>query len=226
MSDLPSRPPAALDKARERVITELCEHYASDALDDGQFEDRLDRAHAARSLQELDALTADLPALHAPGAPATLAAPVGEVRDKQVMVAVMGAANRRGSWVPPRQLHVFAIMGGAELDFREARFGPGIVEVTVFALMGGVEITVPPGVRVEVEGIGIMGAFDEQRLAAGAVDPGAPVIRVGGVAIMGGVEIHTRLPGESRGEAKKRLRLEKREMRHLNRGIRRLDRGD
>jgi hypothetical protein len=226
MSDLPSRPPAALDKARERVITELCEHYAHDALDDGQFEDRLDRAHAARSLQELDVLTADLPALHAPGSPATLAAPVGEVRDKQVMVAVMGAATRKGSWVPPRQLHVFAIMGGAELDFREARFGPGIVEVTVFALMGGVEITVPPGVRVEVEGIGIMGAFDEQRLAAGTPDPGAPVIRVGGVALMGGVEIHTRLPGESRSEAKKRLRLEKREMRNLNRGIRRLDRGD
>ncbi len=226
MSDLPARPPAALDKARERVITELCEHYAHDALDDGQFEDRLDRAHAARSLQELDVLVADLPALHAPGSPATLTAPVAEVRDKQVVVAVMGAATRKGSWVPPRQLHVFAIMGGAELDFREARFGPGIVEVTVFALMGGVEITVPPGVRVEVEGIGIMGAFDEQRLAAGPPDPGAPVIRVGGVALMGGVEIHTRLPGESRSEAKKRVRLEKREMRHLNRGIRRLDRGD
>lgn len=226
MSDLPPRPPVALDKARERVIQELCEQYAHDALDDGQFEERLDRAHAARSLQELDALTADLPALRDANSPATLAAPVGEVRDKQVMVAVMGAATRKGSWVPPRQLHVFAIMGGAELDFREARFGPGIVEVTVFALMGGVEITVPPGVRVEVEGIGIMGAFDEQRLAQGPMDASAPVIRVGGVALMGGVEIHTRLPGESRRDAKKRVRLERREMRHLDRGIRRLDRGD
>ena len=127
MSDLPSRPPAALDEARERVVQQLCEQYAHDALDDRQLEDRLDRAHAARSLQELDALVADLPALHDAGSPAALSAPGGEVRDRQVMVAVMGAATRKGSWVPPRQLHVFAIMGGAELDFREARFGSGVV---------------------------------------------------------------------------------------------------
>ena len=225
-SDLPPPPPVALDKTRERVITELCEHYAHDALDDRQFEERLDRAHAARSLQELEVLVADLPALHTANSPAALPAPVGEVRDKQTLVAVMGGASRKGSWVPPRKLHVFAIMGGVELDFREARFGPGIVEVEVFAMMGGVEVTVPPGVRVEVEGVGIMGAFDDSETAPGPLDASAPVVRIGGFALMGGVAIFTRYPGESRREAKKRVRLERREMKHLNRGIRRLDRGD
>ncbi|HEV2733930.1 MAG TPA: hypothetical protein VGV85_03790, partial [Longimicrobiaceae bacterium] len=62
--------------------------------------------------------------------------------------------------------------------------------------------------------------------APGPVDPSAPVIRIGGFALMGGVAIFTRHPGESRKDAKKRVRLERREMRHLDRGIRRLDRGD
>lgn len=226
MSDQPFRPPVALERARERVIETLCEHYAHDSLDDRQLEDRLDRAHAAASLQELDALVADLPALGAGASPAAQVAPVEEVRDHQTVVAIMGAAARKGSWVPPRQLNVVAVMGGAELDFREARFGPGIVEVNVFALMGGVEITVPPGVRVEVEGVAIMGAFDDTGTASAAAAPRAPVIRVGGFALMSGVEIRTRLPGESKRDARRRMRLERKETRRLQRGTHRLDRGD
>lgn len=224
-SDLPPRPPVALEQARERVIQELIEHYAQDALDDRGFEGRLDRAHVARSLQELDALVADLPALRTAPAPAPLPAAAGEVRDTQTVVAIMGGAVRKGSWVPPRQLQVIAVMGGAELDFREARFGAGVVEVTVFALMGGVEITVPPGVRVEVEGVAIMGGFDEQGAAPPPADPNAPVLRVGGFALMGGVEIRTRLPGESKKAARRRARLESREAQRLERELRRLDRG-
>ncbi|HEV2148056.1 MAG TPA: DUF1707 domain-containing protein [Longimicrobiaceae bacterium] len=218
MTDLPSRPPAALDSARERVIRELCEHYAHDSLGERQFEDRLDRAHAAASLQELEVLVADLPALRTDASPAPLPAASGEVRDRSTVVAVMGGAVRKGSWVPPRQLHAFAIMGGVELDFRAARFGSGVVEVTVFALMGGVEITVPPGVRVQVDGIAIMGGFDERATTPPPTDPSAPVVRIGGFALMGGVEVRTRLPGETKGDARRRERLERRETRRIHRG--------
>jgi len=218
MNDLPPRPPVPLERAREHVIRELCEHYAHDSLDDRQLEERLDRAHSAVSLQELDALVSDLPALRPETSPAIHPAQAEEVRERQTVIAVMGGAMRKGSWVPPKHLHVFAIMGGAELDFREARFGPGIVEVTVFAMMGGVEITVPPGVRVEVEGIAIMGAFDSREEGQPPAGPSVPVIRIGGFALMGGVEIRTRLPGESKRDARRRARLERREMRRLNRG--------
>lgn len=215
---LSSRSPAALQKARESTIQSLCEHFAHDNLDAEQLESRLDAVHAATSLQELRTLLADLPALRPDGAPAVGVATVDQVGDSQTVVAVMGGASRRGSWVPPRQLHVFALMGGAELDFREARFGPGIVEITVFALMGGVEITVPPGVHVEVSGIALLGGFDERASSQSPPDPGAPVIRIGGFAMMGGVEVRTRLPGESKGDARRRERLERRELRRQSRG--------
>lgn len=54
----------------------------------------------------------------------------------------MAGVARKGAWTAPRQLHVLTVMGGAELDFREAQFGPGVTTVTVFATMGGVEIKV------------------------------------------------------------------------------------
>ena len=91
--------------------------------------------------------------------------------------------------------YAVAIMGGTELDFREAQLGPGVTNVQVFTIMGGVDIIVPPGLNVESHGIGIMGGFDHRTdIAPG--DPNAPTLRITGVACMGGVDITVRHPGE------------------------------
>lgn len=54
------------DEDRERVATELREHYAAGRIDGEELGDRLDRAYAARTAGELELLRADLPALEAP----------------------------------------------------------------------------------------------------------------------------------------------------------------
>jgi hypothetical protein len=76
----------------------------------------------------------------------------------------------------------------------------------VFAVMGGVGIIAPPGVRVESMGAAFMGGFELKAGDATALSPAHPVIRLSGLAIMGGVETETRLPGESAKEAKRRRR--------------------
>ena len=111
------------------------------------------------------------------------------------------------------------MMGGVELDFREAVLAPGVTEVHAFAFWGGVQITVPPDVRVECTGLGLMGGFDHREDVGGVDDPSAPVLRVTGVALMGGVEVRVRYPGETGREAKRRIR-EKKERRRLERGSR------
>ncbi len=117
---------------------------------------------------------------------ATIARPE-VVLERSAVLAVMGAAERKGAWVVPRSVKVFAVMGGVELDLREAHFAEGVTEIEVFALMGGVDIAVPTGVRVESTGMGIMGGFS---VSGADADPGpnAPVLRINGVAIMGGVD--------------------------------------
>lgn len=51
------------DQDREQVAGAIREHYAAGRLDGTEFEERLQAAYAARTQAELDALTADLPAL-------------------------------------------------------------------------------------------------------------------------------------------------------------------
>jgi len=220
MSDITPRP-VPLEQTRQRIVDQLCAHYAAENLTDELLETRLSQALSATSLVELNALVADLPTEAAgsatsPSTAVAMARP-DTVGDRQVIVAVMGGAERKGAWTPPRQLSVIAVMGGAELDFREARFSPGVTEITCFAMMGGIEIIVPPGVHVESQGMGLMGGFSQLGSADDAPGPDAPILRIGGVAIMGGVEMEVRYPGERRGDARKRERLQRAERRAIRR---------
>ena len=226
MSDLTPRP-VPLDQTRQRVIDQLIEHYAVENLDDLALEERLAKAVQATSVVELQALLADLPVAQIPASAPGTAVSVDVARadyvpDRQIVAAVMGGAERKGAWTPPRELVAIGVMGGAELDFREARFGPGVTEVNCFVVMGGVEIVVPPGVHVEVNGVAVMGGFASTGWAPEPPPPGAPVLRIGGFALMGGVEVHIRLPGEKAGDARRRERLERKEARdhhRLGRGM-------
>jgi hypothetical protein len=224
----PSNPPrpVPLEQTRERVVADLCRAFAEEQVDADVLQERLDLAQRATSLAELTALTADLPAARPNDVPApfpadaTAVALPGQAAGSQLLVAVMGGAVRRGAWSPPPSLNVLAVMGGAELDFRDARMGP-LTQVNIFACMGGVEIVVPPGVRVEVNGIALMGGFDHRAMSGSTPPPGAPVLRIGGFALMGGVEVSVRLPSETARDARDRIREERRDLRRqrkLNRG--------
>lgn len=109
--------------------------------------------------------------------------------------AILSGSQRRGTWRVPKKLHVVAVMGGVDLDFRAAVFGPGVSEVKVTAVMGGIAVIVPPHLQVECEGTSILGAFEG--LVAGSRDSGAPLLRITGSAVMGALEISTRPLGET-----------------------------
>jgi hypothetical protein len=103
------------------------------------------------------------------------------------VVAVLGGSGRKGSWEPPALLRVLAVMGGVELDFREADLLEGTTEVEVVAFMGGVNIVVPPDVDVQANGVGLLGGFAS--VSSQAPEPDAPRIEIRGWAVMGGVEV-------------------------------------
>lgn len=219
----------ASQETRQRAIDALCEHFAADTIDLGEFERRVDAAHRAETVQELRRLLEDLPnpgealvaaaEIPAPAAkPRPAVARADLVKDNQFVVGLFGGPSRKGSWVPARHVWSIACMGGVELDFREARLGPGVTEVTVFAIWGGVEIIVPPDLQVEFSGMGIMGGFDCDADVSRVYDPDAPVLKVSGLAIMGGADVTVREPGETAREAKRRKRLERRERRRLRGG--------
>jgi hypothetical protein len=142
------------------------------------------------------------------------------VRENGFAVAILGGTRRAGRWTPARVNNAVAICGGAELDFREAALGPGVTELRIFTMWGGVEVIVPPGLNVESHGMGIMGGFEHAAESA-TPDPLAPTLRISGVALMGGVDITVRNPGESARDARRRRRHERHErVRDIKEGAR------
>ena len=206
---------------RERTIETLCEAFANDELEVEEFERRVEVAHGAKSMEELRRLLAglsrsDLPARSCdeprPAPPRPPTQPSPHVRQWSFSVGILGGASRRGSWTPGRRNLAVGLLGGCLLDLRDAVMPPGVTEVFAIAVMGGVEIIVPPGLRVETSGLGIMGGFDHRQDAPYPTDLDAPVLRVSGIALMGGVDVKVRLPGESSREARRRAKEARRRL--------------
>jgi len=202
----------ALRDRREQVIAILTDHFAADVLDLDQFDERVDAAHGAVTIVALDRLVADLGPLPDRTTPAPATALT--VRDDpsrpatKAMTAVFSGFDRTGPWIVPGRLKVRVWLAGGVLDFREADFGPGVTELHVSCVMGGLQIIVPPQLAVDCDVSAIMGGVDH-RHAPRAPDPGRAILRITGTVVMGGVDIQTRLPGESQRQARKRARRER-----------------
>ncbi|KOG36456.1 DUF1707 SHOCT-like domain-containing protein [Streptomyces resistomycificus] len=211
----------ASDADRERVAEILQDALAEGRLDMEEFEERLDATYKARTYGELTPITRDLPAA-AGAAPAPRVSMtkepagsgswagriVGGEGTSTWAVAVMSGFQRRGRWTVPRRFNCFAFWGGGEIDLREANFAAGEVEINCIAIMGGMQVIVPPGVEVVVRGIGVMGGFD-QREEGVPGDPGAPRVIVTGFAFWGGVGVERKLTRAERQQLKEERRQQK-----------------
>lgn len=121
----------------------------------------------------------------------------GQTDGSELSFSMMGGATRKGDWLVANTHTSITVMGGNAVDLREARFETGEIRIYAFAVMGGIEIIVPEGVRVVSDGIGIMGGFDSSVHKHATIRPSelpadAPVVRVSGLAVMGGVSVITK----------------------------------
>jgi hydrogenase/urease accessory protein HupE len=121
-----------------------------------------------------------------------MAGRIGGTPRSKFSVAILSGARRMGRWVVPANYVGVAVMGGIELDLREAQFSEPEVTIHAYTVMGGIEITVPEDVDVDVSGVAFMGGFDHN--ASGPGVPGAPRVRVIGFACMGGVDVQRKPP--------------------------------
>lgn len=177
------------DQDRQVVADRLNVAFAEGRLTLEEFSERTAQAYSAKTASELVPLTKDLPA---PASPTAVRA-MNDVpqRETSTTVAIMGGRGARGRWRPARVNRAIAIMGGVDYDLREAELVGPVIEIKIFALMGGATIVVPEGIRVETSGFAFMGGRDEQ-IADVPPIPGTPVVRVHSIAVMGGVEIKSK----------------------------------
>ena len=200
-----SEPDASLrvsDAERDAVLRTLGDHAAVGRLTLDELEERSGRALTAKTRGELATLTSDLP--REAGQASALSPVPARKKPVRWMVAIMGGSHRRGRFRAVGRINAVAIMGGDEIDLREAELEGGELTFTLFALMGGANIYVPDSVDVEVGGFSFMGGHEEVG-SDRPPRPGAPVIRIRIYNMMSGASIY-RLPPQARGVSLKEAR--------------------
>jgi Domain of unknown function (DUF1707)/Cell wall-active antibiotics response 4TMS YvqF len=137
-----------------------------------EFSDRVERAQAARTREELATLTQDLPA--APPAPAT-STEVATAQERHV--AFCSRLVRSGPWELAARSEFRSICGTIMLDLSQARLAGAQVELEIFNLFGTVTVIVPESVDVSVTGGGM---FASQVIEPHTAPPvaGAPKLRI------------------------------------------------
>jgi predicted membrane protein len=107
--------------------------------------------------------------------------------------AVMGGVARRSSSQAFQGADLTAVMGGVEIDLRQASIPPGTeAQIDVFAFWGGIDIKVPEDWVVITRVVPLMGGVDDTTHAPQTLPEKRLVVR--GVVIMGGVVIKNAAP--------------------------------
>jgi class 3 adenylate cyclase len=194
------------DDDRQRVIDELSRHTGHGRLTLDEFAELAGRVYAARTRRDLDGVLAGLPddvdmrRSVAPRDPPT--GPAGGTDSsppertpslpRRRFVAIMGGTAARGRWRAPGRITAFAFWGHVKVDLRQAVIDERVVEVTAWAIMGSVEVVVPDGIPVDLEGMVLMGgSSDNTRRSEVPTLPHAPLIRVHARGLWGGVTART-----------------------------------
>jgi hypothetical protein len=191
------------DADRHRVAELLREAAGEGRLDIDELEERLEAAYAAKTYGDLVPITADLPTGATAPAPVGPPGPLSPVNRYNSSFALMGGTSRTGAWEVGPTHTALAMMGGVDIDLRNARFVSRETVIHAYAFWAGISVFVNAQTRVVVDGIGIMGAFDQARDKVEAdLGPDSPVVRVTGLALMAGVTVQRRpMPGERRRRA-------------------------
>lgn len=176
----------ASDQERDATVQRLQVAFAEGRLADGEFDERMRSALAACTHADLDALLTDLPAATAPAAPRA-AAPVEGPKPGKYAVAYKRGIRHAGRWRVPGRFRAIVYKGSGELDLRAAELTEPITEILAVAYKSDIEIIVPPGVRVEVNGFGV--TRDEDW--AGELAADAPIVHIRAIAYKGLVETRT-----------------------------------
>ena len=180
------------DADRDSVVKELGEHASVGRLTLTELEERASKALEAKTRGELDALTSDL--LDS----GSLAVQPEAKRHRGVrwLVSVLGSAGYKARSRAVGTINAISILGGAEIDLRNAEIEGGRLTVNTFAVLGGADIFVPDAIEVDVGGIFVLGGVDEHGTAR-SPHPGAPTVRLRGFAVLGAANLY-RVPPEMR----------------------------
>ncbi|MGH3018155.1 MAG: hypothetical protein ACRDLU_07250 [Gaiellaceae bacterium] len=113
--------------------------------------------------------------------------------DEVTLMAVFDGTELRSEAKAFRGGSIVAWYGGVDVDLREAQLAPD-ARLSVTALFGGIVLRVPPEWRIEKDIRAVAGGFDIS--GSDPDDPEAPVLRLEGRALCGGIAVSRKPPAD------------------------------
>ena len=191
----------ASDAERGAVVDRLSAACADGQLTLDEFSERSGVAWAAITRGQLEDVTRDLRLPVASTAGAAASVPTEDapaLPRRRWILAIMGGEHQRGRWRAERRIGAVAMMGGVQIDLRDATLEGDEVDITAWSVMGGVHVIVPEGFPVDFSGFMLMGGR-VNRISRIEPLPGAPKIRIRGYGMWGSIVVQSkppRQPGE------------------------------
>jgi|GEM_PF-2938345 len=147
--------PARRNEIRERLSTA----YAEDMLDQHEFERRVERAEAAQTIEELDAVVADFGPI--PTGSTKTDAP--SFRDSPQSFQLLGDQTHVLIPGTPQAIRCVTVIGDVKIDVRAFRGSGRTLTVRASGLLGDTVIRVPQGTRIDRRIRTIMGGYRVRR---------------------------------------------------------------
>jgi hypothetical protein len=201
---VPAQPPAirVSDRDRDAVAHRLQQAFAEGRLGDEEFDQRMRAALTARLSTDLEPLTQDLPA--AAERPATVAPVVAGRKPGRFAIAYKGSIRRGGRWRVPERFSTVVYKGSGRIDLRAAELAGPVTTIVAVAYKSHIDVLVPLGVRVDLEGFGISKTWSAEEELESRLPADAPVVHVRGIGYKGTVDVATK-PQDPHGQAQRSL---------------------
>jgi len=175
-------------------MAHLSEAFAKGILTLEDYEERLEKATAAVTLQDLEMIVADL---YSPPPPHYRDHAVGAVERPTAkplykprnIIVFMGSRELTGPWMKSDSVYIKVLMGSVECDLTRTPLFP-VNRIHVISVMSEVNLLVPRNATVTASLTPIMAEVKHRYDNEEALS-GAPHIEIGGVAVLSEVNIRS-----------------------------------
>ena len=173
---------------REDAADRLTAAQGEGRISADELFERLHRITDSSTRAQLASLVADLPSDSAQSGSSMMgvAPEIASGVAPDTHLALLGGYSRSGRWTVPAELRVFTLIGGISFDLSEAIFTSPVTSILLVSGIGGVNLKVPRGVRVQVDGLRLLGGRNE---SGAPEDFDGRTIRVSSWGVLGGVSI-------------------------------------
>jgi len=106
-------------------------------------------------------------------------------------VAILGGSKLGQSpWHPGRKVWSIAILGGSEVDFRQAELEQDVTQVVAVSIFGGNKVIVPTDIPITLSGLSVFGGREVKRSQAKEAPPAsAKALHINAISIFGGCTV-------------------------------------